>query len=161
MTIFAIDTCSLIALYYSGYLGIINKNADIVITKKIISELEDISAFTDDDGRAAEDVLRLLSGITIIETMPQSSGEEELIEVARQNKCDFIVSDDIRAIPKFKTVNSAIIFSSHLLYYMYRTGIISKEEGLVALEKMRIKRSWKENVIYIAGIQLFKSYELL
>lgn len=159
MTIFAIDTCSLIALDYSGYLEIIIKNVDLVITNKIVSELEDISRFTDDDGRAAEDVLRLLSGITIMETMPKSSGEEELIEVARQNKCDFIVSDDIRPIPKFKTVKSSIIFSSHLLYYLYKAGIISKEKGLVALEKMRNKRSWKENVIYIAGIQLFKYNE--
>jgi len=77
--------------------------------------------------------LRLLSGITIIETMPKSSGEEELIEVVRQNKCDLTVSDDLRAIPKFNTVNSSIIFSSHLLYYLYRAGIISKEKGLVFL----------------------------
>jgi len=108
MTIFAIDTCSLIALDYSGYLEIIIKNVELVITNKIVSELEDISRFTDDDGRAAEDVLRLLSGITIIETMPKSSGEEELIEVVRQNKCDLTVSDDLRAIPKFNTVNSSI-----------------------------------------------------
>ncbi len=156
MTIFAIDTCSLIALQYSGYLEIIIKNVNLLITKKIVSELKEISAIHDDDGRAAGDVLRSLSGLSIIETTPKYSGEEELIEVALQDRCDFIVSDDIRAIPKFKTVNLPIIFSSHLLYYIYREGIISKVEGLVALEKMRTKRSWKENVIYIAGIQLLK-----
>jgi len=156
MTIFAIDTCSLIALYYSGYLEIIIKNADTVITNKIVSELENISAFPDDDGRAAEDVLRLLSGITILETIPKSSGEEELIEVAHQKKCDFIVSDDIRAIPKLKKANQPLLFSTHLLYYLYKAGIISKEEGLISLERMRKKRSWKENIIYITGIQLFR-----
>jgi len=156
MTIFAIDTCSLIALQYSGYLEIIIKNVNLLITKKIVSELEEISAIRDDDGRAALDVLRSLSGLSILETTSKSSGEEELIEVALQNRCDFIVSDDIRAIPKFKRANLSIIFSSNLLYYIYREGIISKVEGLVALEKMRTRRSWKENVIYIAGIQLFK-----
>ena len=156
MTTFAIDTCSLIALQYSGYLEIIIKNVDFLITKKIISELEEISAINDDDGGAAGDVLRSLSELSILETTPKSTGEEELIEVALQDRCDFIVSDDIRAIPKFKRANLSIIFSSHLLYYIYREGIISKVEGLIALEKMRTKRSWKENVIYIAGIQLFK-----
>ena len=156
MTTFAIDTCSLIALQYSGYLEIIIKNVNLLITKKIVSELEEISAINDNDGGAAGHVLRSLSGLSILETTPKSSGEEELIEVALQERCDFIVSDDIRAIPKFKRANLSIIFSSHLLYYIYREGIISKVEGLVALEKMRTKRSWKENVIYIAGIQLFK-----
>ncbi|MCX9087436.1 MAG: hypothetical protein OIN90_07725 [Candidatus Methanoperedens sp.] len=94
--------------------------------------------------------------MSILETTPRSSGEEELIEVALQDRCDFIVSDDIRAIPKFKRANLPIIFSSHLLYYIYREGIISKVEGLVALEKMRTRRSWKENIIYIAEMQLFK-----
>lgn len=88
MTIFAIDTCSLIALQYSGYLEIIIKNVDILITKKIVSELEEISAIRDDDGRAAGDVLRSLSGLSIMETTPKSSGEEELIEVALQDRCD-------------------------------------------------------------------------
>jgi len=156
MTIFAIDTCSLIALQYSGYFEIILNHVDLVVTKKIVSELGDISAISDDDGIAAGEVLRLLNRMKILETTPKSTGEEELMEVASQNKCDFIVSDDIRAIPRFNRANSSIIFSTHLLYYIHRSGIISRVEGLVALEKMRNKRSWKENVIYIAGIQLFK-----
>ena len=71
MTTFAIDTCSLIALQYSGYLEIIIKNVDLLITKKIISELEEISAINDDDCSAAGDVLRSLSGLSILETTPK------------------------------------------------------------------------------------------
>lgn len=153
---FAIDTCSLIALHYSGYLEITIENLNLIITKKIYSELEEVGTFSDDDGSAAREVLKLISKTSILEIQPKSTGEEELIEVALQNKCDFIVSDDIRAIPKLKKANFPIIFSTHLLYYLYRAGIISKDEGLIALEKMRNKRSWKENLIYIAGVQLFK-----
>lgn len=153
---FAIDTCSLIALQYSGYLSTIVETVDIIITKKIHSELEDIGIFTDSDAVAAREILRLLHKITIMEVSQRATGEEELIEVALQKKCDFIVSDDIRAMPKLKLTNISTLFSTHLLYYLFRAGIISKEEGLIALEKMRNNRSWKENLIYISGIQLFR-----
>jgi len=93
---FAIDTCSLIALQYSGYLSTIVETVDIIITKKIHSELEDIGIFTDSDAAAAREILRLLHKITIMEVSQRATGEEELIEVVLQKKCDFIVSDDIR-----------------------------------------------------------------
>ncbi|MCX9011294.1 MAG: hypothetical protein OIN66_09240 [Candidatus Methanoperedens sp.] len=153
---FAIDTCSLIALQYSGYLEVTFKNANLIITKKILSELEEMGNFSDDDSSAAREVLKSVQKMIILETQPKSTGEEELIEVALQSKCDFIVSDDIRAASKLCTTSIPVIFSTHLLYYLYRMTIISKDEGLIALEKMRNKRSWKKNLIYIVGIQLFK-----
>lgn len=156
MTRFAIDTCSFIALHYSSYLEAAKKNMNLLITKKILSELEEMSTFPDDDGRAAREILSLLPWMQIMETQPKSTGEEELVEVALHNDCDFIVSDDIRAISKLKKAKKPLLFSTHLLYYLYKAGIISKEEGLIALERMRNKRSWKENLIYITGIQLFR-----
>ena len=156
MTRFAIDTCSLIALHYSGYLEAAVKTVNLVITKKVLSELEEMGEFSDDDGSAAHEVLKFLPKVTVLETQPRPTGEEELLDVALQHKCDFIVSDDIRAISKLKKADVPVIFSTHLLYYLYRAGAISKVDGLVALEKMRSKRTWKENLIYIAGIQLFR-----
>ncbi len=156
MTRFAIDTCSLIALYYSGYLGDTIKTLNLVITNKIHSELEEMGKYSDDDGSAALEVLTFLTKIEILETQPKSTGEEELIEVAIKHECDFIVSDDIRAISMFKRAGIPLIFSTHLLYHLHRQGKVSKEEGLIALEKMRNRRTWKENLIYIAGVQLFK-----
>lgn len=153
---FAIDTCSLIALQYSGYLEATFKNVNLIITKKILSELEEMGRFSDDDSSTAREVLKSVSKMLLLETQPKSTGEEELIEVALQSNCDFIVSDDIRATSKFSKANVPIIFSTHLLYYLYRKAIISKDDGLIALERMRNARSWKENLIYIAGIQLFK-----
>ena len=154
--IFAIDTCSLIALQYSGYLSTIAETVDIVITKRIHSELEEIGIFTDNDAAAAREILKLLHILTIVKVPQRSTGEEELVEVALQKKCDFIVSDDIRAMPKLKMTNTPTLFSTHLIYYLFRSGMISKEVGLIALEKMRNNRSWKENLIYITGIQLFR-----
>ncbi|MFA4936527.1 MAG: hypothetical protein WC568_11890 [Candidatus Methanoperedens sp.] len=156
MTRFAIDTCSLIALQYSGYLEASIKTVNLVITKKIYSELEEMGNFSDDDSSAAQEVLKLVKEITVLETKPKPTGEEELIDVALQKKCDFIVSDDLRAISKLKKADITVIFSTHLLYYLYRVGIISKGDGLIALEKMRYRRSWKENLIYLTGVQLFK-----
>jgi rRNA-processing protein FCF1 len=156
MTRFAIDTCSLIALYYSGYLGDTIKALNLVITNKIHYELEEMGKYLDDDGSAALEVLTFLTKIKILETQPKSTGEEELIEIAIKHECDFIVSDDIRAISVLKRAGIPLIFSTHLLYYLYKKGKVSKEEGLIALEKMRNRRTWKNNLIYIAGIQLFK-----
>lgn len=125
--IFAIDTCSLIALQYSGYLSTIAETVDIVITKRIHSELEEIGIFTDNDADTAREILKLLHIILIMKVPPRSTVEEELVEVALQKKCDFIVSDDIRAMPKLKMTNTSTLFSTHLLYYLFRAGMISKE----------------------------------
>ncbi len=156
MTIFAIDTCSLIALHYSGYLEAAVETANLVITKRIYSELEEMGKFSDDDSSAALEVLKFIPKVTIIETQPKSTREEELVEAALMHKCDFIVSDDIRTISKLRKADVPVIFSTHLLYYLYGAGVISKRDGLIALEKMRSKRTWKENLIYIAGVQLFR-----
>ncbi len=123
--IFAIDTRSLIALQYSGYLSTIDETVDIVITKKIHSELEEIWKFTDNDAAAAREIMKLLHTITIMEVSQRLTGEEELIEVALQKKCDFIVSDDIHAMPELKLTNTSTLFSTHLLYYLFRAGMIS------------------------------------
>ena len=154
MTIFAVDTCSLIALHYSGHLEAIYKNMNLIITRKIYSELEEMRKFSDDDGAAAEGILGSVPGITVVETRP--TGEEELIEPALHKKCDFIVSDDLRALSKLTKAGIPVIFSTHLLYYLYRKGIISKDDSMIALEKMRNRRSWKENLIYITGKTLFE-----
>ena len=153
--IFAIDTCSLIALQYSDHLSTIIDTTDIVITKKIQSELKEIGTFSDNDAATSREILKLLNNIKIIEVPNRPTGEEELIEVALQKKCDFIVSDDIRATPKLKLANTPTLFSTHLLYYLFRAKVISKEEGLIALEKMRNNRSWKDNLIYLTGMKLF------
>ena len=125
MMIFAIDTRSLIALQYSGYLSTIDETVDIVITKKIHSELEEIGKFTDNDAAATREILKLLHTITIMEVSQRLTGEEELIEVALQKKCNFIVSDDIHAMPELKLTNTSTLFSTHLLYYLFRAGMIS------------------------------------
>lgn len=154
--IFAIDTCALIALQYSGFLSTITATTNLVITKRIRSELEEIGTFSDNDAATSREILKMLHNITIIEVPNRPTGEEELIKVALQDKCDFNVSDDIRAMPKLKQTNTPTLFSTHLLYYLFRAKMISKEEGLIALEKMRNNRSWKENLIYLTGIQLFR-----
>jgi len=144
MTIFAVDTCSLIALQYSGHLEAIFKNMDLIITRKIHSELEEMKKFSDDDGAAAEGILGSVRGLTVVETRSKPTGEEELIELAFHKKCDFIVSDDLRALSKLTKVGIPVIFSTHILYYLYRKGIISKDDCMIALEKMWNRRSWKD-----------------
>ncbi len=115
MTRFAIDTCSLIALQYSGYLEASIKTVTLVITKKIYSELEEMGKFSDDDSSAAQEVLKLVKEITLLETKPKPTGEEELIDIALQKKCDFIVSDDLRAISKLKKADIPVIFGIVLI----------------------------------------------
>ncbi len=63
---FVIDTCSLIALHYSGYLEAAVKTVNLVTTKKIYSELEEMGKFSDDDSSAAREVLKFMPGITVL-----------------------------------------------------------------------------------------------
>ena len=74
--IFAIDTCSLIALQYSGHLSTIIETTDIVITKKIQSELKEIGTFFDNDAATSREILEMLHDITIIEVPNRPTGKK-------------------------------------------------------------------------------------
>ena len=150
----AFDTSALVSMGHTDLVEIIIDNYNIIISKTIIDELNDISKIKDSDAIAARKWLKNVNNFQIKKVKKRTSGEEDLFEICKEHKID-LVSDDIRAIKKFnKSIDC--YFSIHIIYALYRKNIISKSKAIIEISKMKRERDWKQNAISIAARILFK-----
>ena len=80
------DTSALISLGHTELIGLIIENFKILVTKTIISELEDIAKTNDKDGKAAEKWLAASKYLKIISAEKKRHGEDELFEISKFSK---------------------------------------------------------------------------
>lgn len=152
-TRFYIDTCSLIALQYSGLFNEITENFELVITDIVITELRDMAQFNDNDGLCAKRILKDEQALNVIQSGSYGDAELELMDLAHGER-SFFVSDDIKAM-KNAPEGLIVLHSIHLIYLLFRKGIIDKEAAIDSYNNMRKARDWKSNSLSIIGKQLF------
>ncbi len=156
-TSLAFDTSALVSLGHTELIRLIIENFKILVTKTIISELEDIAKRNDKDGMAAEKWLAVSKHLKIICTEKKRYGENELFEVCKFEHI-FLITDDVRAIKRFRD-EIKCYYSVHIVYILYGKGMISKERAILSVEKMRSERDWKSNVISVTARTLFQSLD--
>ena len=154
---FAFDTASLISLGHTGLIDSIVEHFKIVVTTGIIEELKGISRYIDEDAKAAKKWLDVSDHFTIIDVEKKKCGEDELFDICKKDNA-FLITDDIKAIKRFQN-EIKCYYSIHIVYMLYGKGIISRERAILSIEKMRIGRSWKSNVIAATARTLFKYKE--
>ncbi len=149
---FYIDTCSLIALGYSGLLERVMNDLDLYITPDVKRELIEISKFKDDDSRIAQMVLQIVNHLEMVDSGSSGDAEVELIRLS-EDENSFLVTDDLKAL---KGLNKRINYfhSVHLLYIIMKKGKISKYETRIGFNKMRIARDWQNNHISLLAQSL-------
>ena len=145
MVSFAIDTSALVSIGHTNLCDVVADNFDLIVTPKIIQELTDISSFKDDDSLAARKWLDLIERLQVREVEPEKTGEEELSRICANGQM-ILVTDDIKAIRKFGD-EIKCFFSIHLIYILMKKGIVSVDEAISSLEKMRKSRDWRSNII--------------
>ena len=151
---FAFDTSALVSLGHTELIDLILENFNIILTHSIINELKEISTKDDNDALSAKKWLNKSKELKIEKTKTKKAGEEGLFEICI-NKDIFLVTDDIKAIKKFKN-KIKCYFSVHIIYILYKKEIISIERAIFSIEKMRAERTWKENIIYVTARTLFE-----
>lgn len=154
--LFAVDTCALIALEHGDVFEEVVRSFNIAVTKKVVDELEETAAFKDQDGECARNILSKLSMLKVEKVRARDSAEEELLELARDNRVRYIVTDDLKAARKMRLSGMKVLFSPHLVYLLYKRGKLEKEDAVRTIERMRYRRTWKENVIYTMALGLFE-----
>ena len=150
----AFDTSALVSLGHTGLIKIIKNNFNIIITKGIIDELKEISKEKDRDADSAKKWLKLEKDLNVKPTKTKTKGEEELFDIC-SNENRFLITDDIKAIKRFKN-KIRCYYSVHIVYILYKKGKISKERAIMSIERMRTERSWKRNLIYVTSRILFE-----
>ena len=150
---FLIDTSAFISLERIGLLSKVINLFGVITTSSVIRELEDFAVHSDKYGLIARKVLGFRDDILIIdpnakEKVPYlQDTDNELFSAAKQAGIP-LVSDDHKLVHHTRDKIDSY-FSTFFLILFVSAEIISKNEALGMLEKMRDIRNWKSNIIYL------------
>lgn len=158
-----VDTSAFMSLTAARTLDLFLEEFDIHTTETVIQELEDVASYSDDTAGHAEQVLNQKDRVTVHEVdVPeyQSSrideGEGSCIQLTRNSDADFLITDDLRALPELQTLTETrIAISPIVLKALVQRDVLKREEALDRLEEAAEKRDWLDAPIYRKARELF------
>ncbi len=159
------DTSALISLEIKGLVGLASKFVRFIIPTAVYEELGDIARFEDVHGRSATDLLGLVgSGVITVKStsaMPEhlkniDTGEAEILSLVTSCNCDYIITDDVRALPYMRSVAEVkVLTSAFVIRFLYDTGSLSREDALNSVKEIAISRDWYGGVLEIIAYKYF------
>lgn len=158
-----VDTSSLITLATADILHVVVEEYDIHTTETVIEELEETAEFDDTHGAAAETVLEQRDRFTVHQADDRSfqssridKGEGSCALLTRDVDVDFLITDDLRALPELQPITDATVaISPILLKALVQRDILEREEGLEKFKQVAADRDWLGTPIYRRAQQLF------
>lgn len=161
-----VDTSALITIASIDLLDHVLSEYDVYTTKTVIQELEETAKYEDVHGRAAQNVLEQVDRDRIEvqdtdEASFQSSrideGEGTTVTLANETRAEFLITDDLRALPELQTVaDSNVVISPLLLKALVKRDVLTREEALEKVEEGAENRDWLESPIYRKAKNLFR-----
>ncbi len=159
------DTSALISLEIKGLVSQASKLIRFIISKAVYGELGGIAKFEDVHGRSAKDLLRLIEdGIITVKSVSLIQehlnnidiGEAEILSVAGACRCDYVITDDVRALPYMKSVAEVkVLTSAFVIRLLYDVGILSREDALNSIEEIASSRDWYGGVLEVIACEYF------
>lgn len=147
-----VDTSALLSLEAGGILEISIEKLDFIIPLRVKEEITGLSKNNDFEGNLAKNVLGYIDNeIKVIESSKRyNEGELEAAYLAKErSSIEFIITDDVSAIEKMeKIADKPIRFSTMIVYALCIKGIKTFEQGWKIIERMAVKRIWKDNLIF-------------
>ena len=155
------DTSALLSLEAGKILDLVIENFELVIPKRVEEELKGISKNHDFEGNMAKRIFSFLEDeIKVIDASKHSEeGELECVYLANDLNVEFLITDDTAALEKLEKIcKKKIAFSTTLLSALIIKNELSKKEAINILERMRVKRNWKDNIIFEQAKSLLENY---
>lgn len=162
-----IDTSSLISLVHGELLESVLSGFEVVVTKTVLSELEETAQFEDEGGEAAATVLKHQDelkiskapreGVREVLTGSLDIGEATCIVLAkaRGEGIDALISDDFKAMAHLEYYSNKEEFDlgpcAVLIRALQLRGDLSKKKAGEAFERIAEKRDWMGRPIYEYG----------
>lgn len=159
----AADTSALISLTSIDLLDTFQTEFDVHTTELVVEELEETSEYDDRHGNAAETVFDNLDRITTHQIQGEFTssrvdpGEGNCALLTKENDADFLITDDLRALPELQTVADAkVAISPIVLKALVQRDVLTREEALETLNELAEQRDWLGAPIYRRAKNLFK-----
>ena len=135
---------------------------DVHTTETVVDEIEQTSEYDDLHGEAAETVLNNMDGITVHRVQEQITssrvdrGEGSCAVLTEERDVDFLITDDLRALPELQAVTgSKVAISPIVLKALIQRDAITREEALGKLDELAEQRDWLGAPIYRRAKNLF------
>lgn len=157
------DTSALISLASVELLDTFLTEFDVHTTGLVVDELGDTAEYNDNHGEAAQTVLNRLDNV---ETHPIDGeltsaridpGEGSCALLTKEIAADFLITDDLRALPEVQTVTDAkVAISPIVLKALVQRDVLDRKEALEKLEELAKQRDWLGAPIYRRAENLFE-----
>ena len=159
-----LDTSALITIASINLLDPVLTEYDVHTTETVIEELNETTEYEDVHGQAARTVLDQVDRIEVHKTNTQQfqssridDGEASMVTLANTKQAEFLITDDLRALPELQVVaDSTVVISPILLKALVKRDILEQEEAVEKLEEAAENRDWFESPIYRKAKNLFE-----
>lgn len=157
------DTSALVSLATADTLGLVLDEFDVHTTETVIEELEDTAGYDDAHGTAAQDALDMRERMTVhavagevVTSSRIDAGEGSCCALAGELEADFVLTDDLRALPELqRLVEARVAISPIVLKALVKRGVLDRAGAVERLERLAETRDWLGAPIYRRARRLF------
>lgn len=147
-----IDTSGLLSLAAGNILELATQFFDFIIPVRVKEELNGISKNNDFEANLAKNVLfHIDREIKVIDSYKISEqGELECAYLANElDDVEFLITDDTKVLEKLEKISKKEVnFSTLIVYSLCLSGKLNKEKGWKVIERVGVKRNWKDNIMF-------------
>lgn len=159
-----VDTSAFVSLGIADCHDLLITEFEVVTTGRVLTELEATADHDDPHGRAATAVLDRRSALAVHhveESLPETSrvdaGEGSCVRLVRTLDADFLLTDDLRALPELqRLVDATVAISPIVLRAFVERGVLDRADARERLETIAETRSWLGAPIYRRARALFE-----
>lgn len=161
------DTSALLSLTAGGVVETVLDEFDVHTTKRIIEELEETAAYDDEHGAAARTVLEYRERLTVrgvaepdVTSTRTDAGEASCVALVDECDADFLVTDDLRALPELQALaDTKVAISPIVLRALVERGVLDGSDARDRLETVAKRRDWLGAPIFRRAETLFEDLD--
>jgi len=159
------DTSALVSIEIKHLVALASRFIQFSISTGVYKELKEIAEFDDMHGRSARDVLKLIeNGIICVKTVQVRKehaenidmGEAEILTLAESDEYDYIITDDVKALPYIKSkAKVKVLTSVFVIRLLYDLNILTRQEALNSIKEIAAYRDWYGGVLETIAYKYF------
>jgi predicted nucleic acid-binding protein len=157
-----VDTSAFLSLAIGDALHVVLDEFDAHTTETVVDELDATADYDDRHGAAAETVLQHADRITVhsvsdpIQSSRIDAGEGSCAVLATETGAEFLLTDDLRALPELQSATTAqVALSPIVLKALVERDALTRPEAVRRLEAIAETRDWLGAPIYRRARRLF------
>ncbi|MFB6183674.1 MAG: hypothetical protein ABEI96_03890 [Haloarculaceae archaeon] len=158
-----VDTSAFVSITIGDVLTDVVNEYDVHTTEQVFDELNNTADYDDVHGAAADHVLSNSRDVTVhdvddsgLRTSRIDAGEASCVHLAEQRDADFVITDDLRALPELQQLTDARVAISPILFRaLVKRNVLTNREARATVDHVAASRDWLGAPTYRRAQRLF------